>query len=171
MPSLVNAYCDEQSDRFNSPTESVRAMPQTFTFPGWHTVPSTGDLTVTPPMMPANGGFFRAPSRIGTLPDPVVYGYAEIALPVGRTVDLGFSPHVRAGFDGQGHYDQVPTWNVESQIGVGTPATHGKYLRQGILTQLTSYNPPSPLSAAGYVAALTGTRDTLGIGGIQGIGV
>lgn len=166
MPTLVAEFTN--TDRFNTPDDSVRAERIPSERPGWHTAtPTAGGVGSIPGAVPMSGIYIpeRAPSRVGTLPDPAVGGYSEWQNPVGRTVDQGFSVHSRAAFEGQGHYDQVPTWNNSDVIGRGTPNRHGTYLRQGLLSQLSGYNPPDQIGAIGYVAALASTGNAAGYDG------
>lgn len=166
MPTLIAEFTNQ--DAFNTPEESSRATEIPSERPGWMTAPPTaGGVGSIPGAVPMSGIYLpeRAPSRVMTLPDPAVGGYSEWQNPVGRTVDQGFSTHAREGFTGQGHYDQVPTWNDQTVIGRGTPNTHGKYLRQGLLSQLSGYNPPDAISAIGYVAALASTGNAAGYDG------
>lgn len=162
MPTLIAEFVNQ--DAFNKRTDSVRAETIPSDRPGWHTAHSTGSVQIAPPMsgirIPE-----RAPSRILTLPDPAVGGYSEWQSAVGRTVDDGFSTHNRQPFHAQGHYDQVPTWNNALITGQGTPNTHGRYLRQGVLTQIAGYNPPSVAANIGYIAKLTAGSSMEGIGG------
>lgn len=149
----------------NLTLDALRSMPQTFAFPGWETEPSTGNETVNEPMTPVASPM-RAPTRVFTMPDPTIGGYAEEAAPVGRTVDPGFaSSFQHVPFQGQGHYDMVPTWNDEQQEGVGTPNKHGVALLAGVLTQLGGYQPPNAAQALPYVAALANRSeyDTTGM--------
>lgn len=138
--------------------DSLRSFPQVFAFPGWITEPITNGVEpMTPEATPAH------PVRVFTLPNPTVFGYAEEAASAGRTVDMGFSTHVRAQYAAQGHYDAIPTWNVEQAEGNGTQNVHGRYLRQGLLTQLTGYQPAGPESAISYIAALSRNKNESGI--------
>lgn len=161
MPTLVSQFVN--TDRFNTPDDSVRAVPIPEDRPGWVSPYSTGSVAVEAPMTP-HAAPFRAPSRIYTLPDPAVGGYAEWQASVGRTVDPGFSTHNRQAFAGQGHYDSIPQRYADPLVtGVGTPNTHGKYLRQGLLTQIAGYNPPTAVNNIGYVAALSRGSTNLGV--------
>lgn len=152
----------------------LEGMPQVTDLVGFKTEPSTGGAELVAPMTPYPAPM-RAPSLNANLPDPAIGGYAEVAAPDGRTVDPGFSPYGVPGsfyaqashvsFMAQGHYDAVPSWNSEIATGEGQVNRHGARLRQGILTQLSGYNPPEAVSALGYVAALSSTRSPAEIKG------
>lgn len=121
----------------------------------------------------------QIPYRIGTLPNTLVGGVAEFPTPFGRSVDAGYAPKGVPGnrfaraaggtpLQGQGHYSAVPTWNNRTAAGPGTSSGHAKALRQGVMTGLFSYSPPSENSSLSFLAKLTRTRLANG-GGINNI--
>lgn len=102
------------------------------------------------------------PRRIGTLPDPAVGGFSEnVDESNGFTVDPGYSPHARADFLGQGHYDLVQTQQL-AVIGAGTPNVRLKGLRAGALAQLSGGARDDSATAMQFAAALSGYQAGLG---------
>lgn len=96
------------------------------------------------------------PYRNGNLPSPVVGGWSENVDPTnGYTVDQGYSPHKRADFLGQGHYDLVPVPTVPTD-GPGTPNVRYKALRQGAISQVTGLQRDSTVTALQFASALSG---------------
>lgn len=157
MPNLTFDALERLDCERDAKRDTTRALPQVIqTDPSWAAPYSTGGSVEEAPMTPQAVGAMRAPTRVYTLPDPTVGGYAEWSRPVGRTVDPAISGFFRnVPFEAQGSYDAVPTWNNEPAQGMGTPNIHGRKLRAGILNQLGGYQPPAPASYLPYVAALS----------------
>lgn len=134
----------------------VEGTPQNIPGPG----PNPEPLRVfsDAPNGSANGSVTASvkPYRNGALPDPRVGGFSEGTDPTnGYTVDQEFSPHHRADFLGQGHYDLVPTQHLGID-GPGTPNTRFTRLRAGAIQQITGSQRDPSVTALQFASALSG---------------
>lgn len=141
MPSSLAAYLEGTPQNIPFPVNAE--PPRVFA----STVPYANNASVT-----AN----VKPRRVGTLPDPAIGGFSENVDPTnGFTIDQEFSPHTRADFLGQGHYDLVPVPSVPID-GPGTPNVRFKNLRAGALAQIAGAQRDPSVNAVQFAAALSG---------------